>query len=196
MVDWFDETCGELVRHIDDQGLKENTIFIYVADNGWITNPQTGRYAAKSKQSQYDGGLRTPIMIRWPGKIAPKMSQDLASSIDLAPTLLLAAGMQPTPAMTGLNLLDEAAVSARKTLYGECFTHNFIDLQVPASSLRWRWIIDGYDKLIVPHAANQPNDEVELYDLKADPTEEKNLAPAQADRVKALTAKLDAWWKP
>jgi arylsulfatase A-like enzyme len=196
MVDWFDETCGELVRHIDDQGLKENTIVVYVTDNGWITNPQTGRYADKSKQSQYDGGLRTPIMIRWPGHVSPKMSPQLASSIDLAPTLLRAAGLSPTPAMTGLNLLDDAAISARQTLYGECFTHNFVDLQVPASSLRWRWIIDGHDKLIVPHTANQPQDIIELYDLKADPTEEKNLASARADRVQALAAKLDAWWKP
>lgn len=196
MVDWFDETCGELVRHIDDQGLKENTIVVYVTDNGWITNPQTGRYAEKSKQSQYDGGLRTPIMIRWPGHVSPKMSPQLASSIDLAPTLLRAAGLSPTPAMTGLNLLDDAAISARQTLYGECFTHNFVDLQVPASSLRWRWIIDGHDKLIVPHTANQPQDIIELYDLKADPTEEKNLASARADRVQALAAKLDAWWKP
>ncbi len=196
MVDWFDETCGELVRHIDDQGLKENTIVVYVTDNGWITNPQTGRYADKSKQSQYDGGLRTPILIRWPGKVAPKMSEDLASSIDLAPTLLRAAGLTPTPAMTGLNLLEDASVSARQTLYGECFTHNFVDLQVPASSLRWRWIIDGHDKLIVPHPANQPQDIIELYDLKADPTEEKNLALERADRVRALAAKLDAWWKP
>jgi arylsulfatase A-like enzyme len=196
MVDWFDETCGELVKHIDDNGMKENTIFVYVSDNGWITNPKTGRYADKSKQSQYDGGLRSPIMIRWPGKVQPKMSDELAQSIDLAPTLLKAVGLEPTKAMPGINLLDDSAVNARKTIYGECFTHNFVDLNVPASSLRWRWVVDGYDKLIVPHKANQPDDVVELYDLKADPTEEKNLAAENADMVKALSAKLDAWWKP
>jgi uncharacterized sulfatase len=196
MVDWFDETCGELVKHIDDAGLKDNTIFVYVCDNGWITNPKTGRYAEKSKQSQYDGGLRTPIMIRWPGHVQPKMSTDLAESIDLVPTLLHAVGIKPTKTFPGIDLLDAAAVSARKTIYGECFTHNFVDLNVPAASLRWRWLINGYDKLIVPNKANQPDDVVELYDLKADPTEEKNLAAENADKVKALTAKLDAWWKP
>lgn len=196
MVDWFDETCGDLVKHIDNQGLKENTIFVYISDNGWITNPQTGRFDAKSKQSQYDGGLRAPIMIRWPGKVRPRMTDELAQSIDLAPTLLKAAGLEPTKAMPGINLLDEAAVSARKTLYGECFTHNFVDLDNPAANLRWRWVVDGHDKLIVPDRANQPDDVVELYDLKADPTEEKNLAAESADKVKALAAKLDAWWKP
>ena len=64
------------------------------------------------------------------------------------------------------------------------------------SSLKWRWIIDGHNKLILPHAANQPADVVELYDLQNDPTEEKNLAGANAEKVKALTAKVDAWWKP
>ncbi|MFN0079694.1 MAG: sulfatase [Prosthecobacter sp.] len=196
MVDWFDETCGALVKHIDDNGMKENTIFVYVSDNGWITNPQTGKYAAKSKQSQYDGGLRSPIMIRWPGKVQPKMSDELAQSIDLAPTLLKAAGLEPTKAMPGINLLDDAAVNARKAIYGECFTHNFVDLNVPASSLKWRWMVEGTTKLIVPHKANQPDDVVELYDLKADPTEEKNLAADSAEKVKELSAKLDAWWQP
>lgn len=196
MVEWFDETCGELVKHIDDNGMKENTIFVYISDNGWITNPKTGRYADKSKQSQYDGGLRSPIMIRWPGKVKPKMSDELAQSIDFAPTLLKAVGLEPTKAMPGINLLDEATVSARKTLYGECFTHNFVDLNVPASSLKWRWLVEGTMKLIVPNKANQPDDAVELYDLKADPTEEKNLATDSAEKVKELSAKLDAWWKP
>jgi uncharacterized sulfatase len=196
MVEWFDETCGELIRHIDDHGMKENTIFLYLSDNGWITNSKTGRYAEKSKQSQYDGGLRTPIMIRWPGHVQPKMSEDLAQSIDLVPTLLKAVGIAPTKTFPGIDLLDAAAVSARKTIYGECFTHNFVDLNVPSTSLRWRWLISGHDKLILPHKANQPDDVVELYDLKADPTEEKNLSAENAEKVKALTAKLDAWWKP
>ncbi|MFO1440302.1 MAG: sulfatase-like hydrolase/transferase [Verrucomicrobiaceae bacterium] len=196
MVDWFDETCGDLVKHIDDNGLKENTIIVYVTDNGWITNEKTGRYADKSKQSQYDGGLRTPIMIRWPGKVKPEMHPGLAQSIDLVPTLLKAAGVESSKPLPGLNLLDDAAVNGRTTLYGECFTHNFVDIRTPATSLKWRWIIDGNDKLIVPAKANQPDDVIELYDLQNDPTEEKNLATGQAEKVKALNAKLDAWWKP
>lgn len=196
MVEWFDETCGELLKHIDDNGMKENTIVVYLADNGWITDPQTGRYAEKSKQSQYDGGLRTPIMVRWPGHVQPMMSRHLAQSIDLAPTLLKAAGLTPKPAMQGIDLLDEKAVNSRTTIYGDCFTHNAVDLNVPSSSLRWRWIIDGNLKLIVPHKANQPDDVIELYDLKADPTEEKNLAAEQPAKLAELGAKLDQWWKP
>jgi arylsulfatase A-like enzyme len=196
MVEWFDETCGQLLDHLDAKGLRENTIVVYVTDNGWITNPDVGKYAAKSKQSQYDGGVRTPIMIRWPGKVKPKMSLDLASSIDITPTLMKAAGLEPTKEMQGINLLDDAAVSARKTIFGECFTHNSMNLDVPAASLKWRWVIDGHMKLIIPDKKNQPDDVIELYDLKADPDEEHNQAEAEMETVHALTKKLDDWWRP
>ena len=71
-----------------------------------------------------------------------------------------------------------------------------MDLNKPAASLKWRWMIDGYNKLIIPDKKNQPEDVVELYDLKSDPDEMKNLASEKADLVGAMTEKLDAWWKP
>ena len=61
--------AAQLLDHLDEQKLAENTIVVYVADNGWIQNLDGPRYAPKSKQSPYDGGLRTPIMVRWPGHI-------------------------------------------------------------------------------------------------------------------------------
>ncbi len=194
MVEWFDETCGELMNHIDQQGLRENTIFVYLADNGWIQNPEAPRYAPKSKQSQYDGGVRTPIMIRWPGKVKPQMNDGLAMSIDIMPTLLNAVGLPTTKDMQGIDLLDSKAVQARKTIYGECFTHNAVDLQVPATSLRWRWTIEDHWKLILPAKQNEPDAPIELYDLKKDPFEENNLATKESSRVTALTKKIDAWW--
>ncbi|MBL9115967.1 MAG: sulfatase-like hydrolase/transferase [Verrucomicrobiaceae bacterium] len=196
MVDWFDQTCGELLKHIDDKGLRDNTIVVYVTDNGWITDPVKGKYAPKSKQSQYDGGVRTPIMIRWPGKAKPQIIATPISSIDIAPTLLKAAGGTPTVAMQGINLLDDAAVSSRNHIFGECFVHSAIDLDNPTPNLRWRYVVEGNHKLILPWKANQPNDVVELYDLKSDPTETLNLAEKKADKVAELTKVIDAWWTP
>lgn len=196
MVEWFDETCGDLLKFLDDRKLAENTIVIYVTDNGWIQNAEAPKYAPRSKQSQYDGGLRTPIMVRWPGKIAPRKNNGLAMSIDIAPTVLKAVGLEPPKEMTGIDLRDGAAVSARKTIFGEVFTHNSMNLDVPSASLRWRWMIDGDYKIIVPHAANEPEATVELYRITSDENEERNLAGEQGDVVKALAAKLDAWWKP
>jgi len=196
MIEWFDETVGDLMQYLDQHKLADNTIVAYVADNGWIQTPGDPRYAPKSKQSQYDGGLRTPLMIRWPGHVAPRMSEELAMSIDLVPTLLTAVGEQPTPAMQGINLLDDKAVAGRKAIYGECFTHNAVDLNRPAANLRWRWMIDGHWKLIVPDKSNEPGAVVELYDLAADPHEETNLAGNQPERVAKLQATLNAWWDP
>lgn len=196
MIEWLDETCGELMKYLDDHGLAENTIVVYVADNGWIQDPNTPKYAPRSKQSQYDGGIRTPIIVRWPAKVKPSRSEALASSVDIAPTVLRAAGIEPPKEMTGLNLLDTAAVDSRKTIYGEIFTHDSQNIDVPAASLRWRWMIDGDFKLIVPDSRNEPDAKVELYKITSDVHEEKDLALTQPDRVKELTAKLDAWWKP
>ncbi|HSH93416.1 MAG TPA: sulfatase [Roseimicrobium sp.] len=194
MCEWFDETCGDLLGHLDKNGLSDNTIIVFLADNGWIQNPDNTKYAPKSKQSQYDGGTRTPIMIRWPGKVKPVMSDDLAISIDLMPTLLKAAGLPTTKDVQGIDLLDSKSVKARKTLYGECFTHNSVDLQNPAASLRWRWVIDDQWKLIVPTARNEPDAKIELYNLEKDPFELTNLADKESGRVTGLQKKLDGWW--
>jgi arylsulfatase A-like enzyme len=193
MVEWFDESCGDLLGYLDRENLAKDTIVLYVVDNGWIQNPDKPKYAPKSKQSPYDGGLRTPIMVRWPGKVTPKSSDTPVSSIDLYPTILNACGIKVPPGLPGLDLRDEAAVSARKTLFGECFTHNFVDLHKAAPNLRWRWLLDDGWKLIVPAPQNETGDP-ELYRVQEDPREEKNLAAAHPDRVQSLRAKLDAWW--
>jgi arylsulfatase A-like enzyme len=194
MVEWFDQTVGDLLKHLGEQQLSENTIVVFVTDNGWITDPKTGSYAPKSKQSQYDGGLRTPIMIRWPGHVKPQRSDALASSLDIAPTLLAAAKIRPMRQMSGLDLLDKQTLAARKSIFGECFTQDSVDPNNPAASLRWRWMIDGNLKLIVPDPHNRPTDKVELYDRVADPYEEHNLATSRSEVVKTMHDNLNAWW--
>lgn len=196
MCEWFDETVGQLVAHLHEKNLDENTIVVFMADNGWIQDPQNDDYAPKSKQSPYDGGLRTPIMIRWTGHVKPKMSEDFAMSIDLAPTILDVCGIKPPAPMHGIDLLDDAATKKRQEIYGECFTHTAVDLQRPASSLRFRWMIDREWKLIQPDPKNEPAAHPELYNLSQDPREENDLASGNAERVKTLQAKLDAWWQP
>ena len=196
MVEWFDESVGQLMDGLKDRVQIENTIVIYLADNGWIQSPDNTRYAAKSKQSQYDGGLRTPIMVHWPKKIMPKMSDALAQSIDLMPTLRGALGLPADNSLPGINLLDDSAVQSRKTLFGECFTHNSNDLDSPEKSLRWRWMIEGNTKLIVPNPRVEPTDSIELYRLDSDPMEVRNLAEIEQTQVAALRKKLDEWWEP
>jgi len=194
MCEWFDETCGQLLDYLDSRKIADNTIVVYLADNGWIQDPNADAYAPKSKQSQYDGGLRTPIVIRWPGKVRPGQSDALASSIDLAPTILTAAGLKPTAEMPGINLLDEVAVGGRKAIFGEIFTHDAIDIHRPSTSLRYRWVIEDHWKLIVPAPQNTPGGAVELYDLTADPSESRNLAAESPERVAQLRSLVDDNW--
>ncbi len=191
MVEWFDETCGELLDHLDKQGLAGNTLVVYLADNGWIQSPTTPR-CVRSKLTPYDAGLRTPIMLRWPGRVQPRMSDELALSIDIVPTVLAALGLPRPPAMQGIDLADAAAVAARKAICGECFVHTALDLDRPEKNLLHRWIVAGSRKLILPHGPGAP----ELYDLAADPCERNDLAPQQAEAVGALRQQLDAWWRP
>jgi arylsulfatase A-like enzyme len=194
-IEWFDETCGQLLDFLNAQKVAENTLVLYVADNGWIPGAQMNRFDPRSKQSPYDGGLRTPILVRWPGKVKAERSPQLASSLDLAPTVLAAVGAKVPADLPGVNLLDGTAVSQRKTLFGECFTHNAVDLDRPASGLRWRWVIDGEWKLIVPAERNEPDGKIELFNIEADPTESRNLAETEPDRVKRLRGLLDGWWR-
>ena len=64
----------------------------------------------------------------------------------------------------------------------------------PAASLRWRWMIEGDWKLILPDPQNQPDDAIELYNLSDDPHEERNLADSHSTLVDEMRAKVNAWW--
>ena len=97
------------------------------------------------------------------------MNDTPVSSLDLFPTILKACGVPLPKDLPGIDLTDAAAVKARKTLTGECFTHNFVDQEKPASSLRWRWILEDGWKLIVPAPQNEKG-EPELYQVSGDPT--------------------------
>jgi uncharacterized sulfatase len=210
MVEWFDETCGQLIDRIAQKGLRENTIFVYIADNGWIQSPTSAGYAPRSKQTANEGGTRQPTLFSWPGVIQPgRRGAQLASSIDIVPTLLAAAGAPIPRELPGLNLLPALksdAPTPRDIVYGETFAHDIANLDRPADSLVYRWVIEGKWKLLLTYdgavsaryASSNPRDEKrpQLFDLLSDPHEDKNLAAQNPAVVARLAAKLDAWWRP
>ncbi|MCA9094662.1 MAG: sulfatase [Planctomycetaceae bacterium] len=202
MVSWWDQTCGDLLAYLDKAQLRENTIVLYLADNGWT---QTGDKeingavgGPRGKRSVYDGGTRTPIMIRWPGRVEPRQDdRELASSIDLFPTVLAATGIARPAGLSGINLLDPEQVAARKCLFGEIYTHDVPNADQPAEGLLYRWVISEDWKLIVPTGADPGEygpQEPALYRLSKDPEEMSNIAGMNPDKVTELNRLLDAWW--
>lgn len=205
MCEWFDETCGALMKHLDDSGIADNTLVIYVTDNGWI-QAEGGSYAERSKRSPYEGGTRTPIMFRWPGTIPAADRPELCSSIDIVPTILAAANANAPHDFPGLNLLPNLKSEkpiGRNTLFGESFAHDIADIENPQASLLYRWVIHGHDKLLLtydgaPGRMKYPpqGGGAQLFDLKNDPGEKVNLAAENPDRVKKLSALLEDWYVP
>jgi len=200
MCEGFDETVGQVLDGIDDRGLRDNTLVIYIVDNGW-TNPvgtPAGPYGGlRGKTSPYDGGLRTPIMVRWPGHTTAKRDDvRLATSLDVLPTILAATGVKGPEGLPGVNLLDDAALGARKAVYGSTFSHDATLPTVPSETLEFRWIVSGEWKLIVPAAMQADRQGIELFHITADPNEETNLAADQPKRVAALRKQLNSWWTP
>lgn len=197
MCEWFDETCGELLGFLDTKGLTANTLVVYVADNGWIqakSSEKKTQFETRSKNTPYDAGVRSPVILKWPGKIKPGHHEDLASTVDFAPTILAACGIKPTESMTGLNLLQAAAGNgklARESVFGEIYLHDGVKVGQPALSLTHRWVRQGNWKLIAPQMGKgQP----ELYDLARDPGEKTDMAAGEPVRVRMLREVLDRWW--
>ncbi|RLS51323.1 MAG: sulfatase [Planctomycetota bacterium] len=203
MCDWFDESVGELMGALEKRQLVNNTIVLYVVDNGWVQSPSgeggaTG--AERGKRSPYDGGTRTPIMVRWPGHVIPRRDDThLVCSIDLFPTILHAAGVDDPSlfrSLPGRNLLDAPMIAERQKIFGDIYEHDVHDIHNPSASLRYRWVIEGEWKLIEPNRERVPEGVAELYHITVDPDEQQNLATGEPDRVADLRKALDAWWTP
>jgi len=210
MVEWFDQTCGELLSELEKRGLSDNTVIIYIADNGWIQSPEHSHYAPLSKQDVHEGGIRTPIMIKWAGHIEPHMNKTTpVSAIDITPTILKVAGADVPRAMSGIDLRDQAALQKRNTVFGADHSHNIIGVDKRLANLESRFIVQGDWKLILHNSANfpppkyagRPNGKKgnpagapELYNLTTDPHETTNLASKNPDKLADLTKSLNAWW--
>jgi arylsulfatase A-like enzyme len=102
MCEWFDEACGELLDYLDAKKLTENTVVLFLCDNGWAAASTNAgdpnqklwkEYAQRSKSSPFENGIRTPIMVSWPGRVTPERPPDLAHAIDLFPTIAAATGL-------------------------------------------------------------------------------------------------------
>ena len=111
---WLDDSIGAVLGKLDSLGLADNTLVIYFNDHG----------VEGGKGSCYEGGVRTPCLVRWPGRIRPGKSDALVANVDFAPTILAACGINPTKAMVldGLDImpvLTGTKPAVRQSVYCE-----------------------------------------------------------------------------
>ena len=212
MCEWFDETCGELLGYLDEKALTENTIVVYICDNGWVAestnaddpNQKLWRgFALRSKGSPYENGIRTPIMVSWPGQVEPSRSPHLAHAIDVFPTIAAAAGLQPPANLTGVNLLDEKARKNRKAVFGVTNSIHNMSPAKPDETLQYLWCVEGDWKLILRYSGEDTTRyknvhvwdtaPVRLFNLANDPHGYTDLAAAHPAIVKQLKKRIENW---
>jgi arylsulfatase A-like enzyme len=196
MVEWFDQTCGQLDDYLTKNKLADNTVIIYMADNGW--DAEEGK---RAKLSPYELGIRTPMFVRWPKKVkAMRDEETLASIIDFVPTVLNACGLKVPSDLPGLDLTNREAMTARKSVFVEAYTHDIAALGQPEKSLVTQVIINGWSKLLLPgqvvpdKAFTSAPSSAALYDLKSDPMEKNDLSTAKPDEVTRLKSLQNAQW--
>ena len=155
MCEWFDETCGELLDHLDQKGVADNTIVLYICDNGWAaasTNADDPNqklwkgFAQRSKGSPYENGIRTPIMVSWPGHVRPERSKDLARHRPVSDHCR-SDRRGGSPIFPGY-LLDAGARKERKQVFG--VTHSIHNMTVgdPDDTQQYLWCVEDQWKLL------------------------------------------------
>lgn len=185
MLSAMDDAVGRILAALDANGLTENTLVVFLSDNGGPTRSTTsGNGPLRGfKATTSEGGTRVPFVLRWPGRVrAGEVYDRPVVQLDLLPTFVTAAGGRVDPAwkIDGVDLLPYLTGAATGR---------------PHETLYWRfgdqWAIrDGDWKLVVSRVdGNRPR----LIDLADDPAEANDLAKLANDRVKALTAKWQAW---
>lgn len=186
LVTGIDREVGRILDRLQARGLAENTVIIFTSDNGWFA----GEHGLAGKWFIYEESIRVPLIIfdpRLPAESRGRVVKEKTLNIDFAPTLLTMAGVPVPDEMQGRSLQPlisrEPVLNWRSSFY---FQHSFGPAIIPPSegvrSERWSY---------VRWTAPNPGIE-ELYDLRNDPWQERNLAsvPAHAGTLNELRAEL------
>ncbi len=185
---WFDELVGQLLRHLDERKLRQNTLVVYISDNGY-DQPATGRgQGTKGKDSMHEQGFRTPLVFNWPGHVpAGKVLDRFVSSTDLFPTLCDFAGIEQLPVGregTDLRpLLAGGNAPERRELIGRAHrktkkspTHSYY-----VTNEDWHYIW------------NALTGEEQLFAKANDENEETNVLAEHPTVARDLRARIEQW---
>jgi arylsulfatase A-like enzyme len=195
MVETMDENVGRVLRALRESGAAENTLVVLTSDNGGLSTaegpPTANTPLATGKGWRYEGGVRVPLIVRWPGVTEPGSTSDTpVISTDFFPTLMDAAHLDPPTngPVDGVSLAPvlrrPGADLGREALYWH-YPHYSNQGGTPGGVIRkGRW------KFVEHFEPNRPN---ELYDLQADLREQRNLAEERPQKARALRRQLRTW---
>lgn len=204
MCENIDDNVGRLLARLADLKLADNTIVVFLTDNGGTAGVKLYNAGMRGgKTSVHEGGTRVPLFLRWPAaKWQPHLVKPIVSHIDLYPTLLDLCGVIPPagPQVDGISL--RPLLEGREDAWPErvLFTHNPIDEtnKFPGAvrTQRHRLVreIKGPGGGSKAKANDASATSWQLYDMEADPGEEKNLAAEQPELVQELSRRYDAWF--
>ncbi|MCK0134878.1 sulfatase [Arenibacter sp. S6351L] len=202
MVASMDENVGKLLSSLKANGLEKNTLVIFTSDNGGIRAISEQNPLRAGKGSYYEGGIRVPLLIKWPGKIKPNSSATArVSNMDFYPTLQnIASPDKKAPLLDGIDL--EPIFSGKSQVKRDLFFHFPIYLQEyqglqdgsrdPLFRTRPGSVIISGDWKLHEYFEDGP---LELYNLISDPSEENNVAEQNPDKTQELLEKLMEWRK-
>jgi arylsulfatase A-like enzyme len=192
MLESIDEGIGLITRKLDELDLTDNTILIFTSDNGGETNVTSNAPLRGGKSQLYEGGIRVPMMIRWPSNVpAAAVCNQPTMNVDFYPTLLEATGVEQSPKQTldGVSTLaawrKPSAPIGRETLYW----HYPLDRPHFLGGVSSGAIRDGNWKLIEFF----DNGKTELHSLTDDPSEQRDVASQHPELVGKLKKKLADW---
>lgn len=195
MVEAMDQAVGKVLAGLEELGLSQNTVVCFTSDNGGLStsegSPTSNLPLRGGKGWLYEGGIREPYLIKWPGVTPPGSTCDVpVLSTDFYPTFLDIAGLPPRPDQTldGVSLvplLRQSGEGPSRALYWH-YPHYSNQGGFPGGAIR-----DGDWKLIERFEDGR----VHLYNLKDDLSEQHDVATEHPDRVAAMRSRLHAWYK-
>jgi len=192
MLESIDQGVGMILEELRRQGIDRETIVIFNSDNGGETNVTTNAHLRGGKSQLYEGGIRVPLVARWPGKIpAGEVSNAPVVSTDYYPTLLELAGVKIPVGHTldGLSiapLLNNPKKTPKEreiVWYYPLDKDHFLGGKSAIAIRRGHWKLIEFLQ----------TGEKQLFDLKNDPSEKQDLSAAKPDLVSKLSRRLAAW---
>ena len=193
MVEAMDTNVGRVLKKLNDLGIEKNTVVCFTSDNGGLSTseglPTSNLPLRGGKGWTYEGGIREPYVIKWPGVTQPgSTSHTPVCSIDFYPTLLEIAGVSFDHPIDGISLIPELRQTGtinRDALYWH-YPHYSNQGGIPSGAIRmgdWK-LIERYE-----------DGRTHLYNLQEDLGEEIDLAEAEPARVEKMKSKLHAWYE-